>query len=581
MATQIPVTIEKKGRRQVDFPLHERPSTDISVALMMLIGLLITVGWFAGLYLTPITDGNFTRDLFMGSDVKNGVVVHGYLTERVIFQGAITFVWAMSLATVILKTKRIRKEREGLAANIIPEGLNLTDIDKVVEVYERIKVIPHLTENLGLTRVARVLAMWINTGDFERTAEYAHVQSDADAVASDGTFRRNRLFIWAMPLLGFVGTVFGVAAGIGGFAAFLHQASVSPEEIKEQVGNITSGLAVAFMCTLLGLLTAGLAAFPSLMMERNEEEALAEIDELVEDRLLSHMPSGGAEQDKFPTDEVVKAIRTGMEGLQAQTKFPVEELAHAIDAGFRRLPSPERYEEVFTKAVTRAGEVINQKYDEFQTNYERRVGELGSQLGAKLEVVSSNFSTGTQRMMADFSKAQERTQEQFGKNEQKLTERFEELAESVSTMGKEISERIGEVHERYVEVVGEFDKKEVQRWEKMVNEFNQLSVKLAESFRQSVSSLDSASSRYADRIQQSVDQLTKQLDHITQLGAEIDKVLRTTQSMETTLRQVGSSDEFRQTLSNLRNHLVLSDELLKQLSRPRKVTFHEARADEA
>ncbi len=88
MATQIPVTIEKKGRRQVDFPLHERPSTDISVALMMLIGLLITVGWFAGLYLTPITDGNFTRDLFMGSDVKNGVVVHGYLTERVIFQGA-------------------------------------------------------------------------------------------------------------------------------------------------------------------------------------------------------------------------------------------------------------------------------------------------------------------------------------------------------------------------------------------------------------------------------------------------------------------------------------------------------------
>ena len=581
MATPTPVTADKKGRRQVDFPAHDRPTTDISVSLMMLMGFLITAGWFTVLFFTPISDHNFVRDLFMGADVKNGVTVHGYLTERVIFQGSITFVWAMSLATVILKMKRIKKEREALEETVIPEGLSLTDTDKVVEVYERIKATPHLAENLGLTRVARVLAMWINTGDFERTAEYAHVQSDTDAVASDGTFRRNRLFIWAMPLLGFVGTVFGVAAGIGGFAAFLHQASVSPEEIKEQVGNITSGLAVAFMCTLLGLLTAGLAAFPSLMMERNEEDALAEIDELVEDRLLSHMPSGGAAEDKFPTDELVTAIRAGMEGLQAQTKFPVEELAHAIDAGFRRLPNPERYEEVFTKAVTRAGEIINQKYDEFQTNYERRVGELGTQLGAKLEVVSTNFSTGTQRMMADFSKAQERTQEQFGKNEQKLTERFEELAESVSTMGKEISERIGEVHERYVDVVEEFDKKEIQRWEKMVNEFNQLSVKLADSFRQSVTSLDSASGRYADRIQQSVEQLTKQLDHITQLGTEIDKVLHTTQSMETTLRQVGSSDEFRQTLSNLRNHLVVSDELLKQLSRPRKVTFQEARSDEA
>jgi len=575
MATQA------KERRQVDFPNHERPTTDISAALMMLMGFIITVSWFTILYFTPITDGNFTRDLFMGADVKNGVVVHGFLTERVIFQGAITFVWAMSLATVILKLKRQKQERRALAEVVIPEGLNLIDIEKVAQVYERIKALPNLAESLALTRVARVLAMWINTGDFERTSEYAHVQADVDAIESDGTFRRNRLFIWAMPLLGFVGTVFGVAAGIGGFAAFLHQASVSPEEIKEQVGNITSGLAVAFMCTLLGLLTAGLAAFPSLMMERNEEGVLAEIDELVEDKLLSHMPSGGVDQESFPTDELVTAIRAGMEGLQAQTKFPVEELAHAIDAGFRRLPNPERYEEVFTKAVTRAGEVINQKYDEFQTNYERRVGELGTQLGTKLEAVSNNFSAGTQRMMTDFSKAQERTQEQFGKNEQKLTERFEALAESVSSMGKEISERIGAVHERYVDVVEEFDKKEIQRWEKMVAEFNQLSVKLAESFRQSVTSLDSASSRYADRIQQSADQLTKQLEHITQLGNEIDKVLRTTQSMETTLRQVGSSDEFRQTLSNLRTHLASSDELLKQLSRPRRITFQEARSDEA
>jgi hypothetical protein len=50
--------------------------------------------------------------------------------------------------------------------------------------------------------------------------------------------------------------------------------------------------------------------------------------------------------------------------------------------------------------------------------------------------------------------------------------------------------------------------------------------------------------------------------------------------METTLRQVGNSDEFRQTLANLRTHLSTSDELLKQLSRPRKVVFQEARSDD-
>jgi len=570
-------------RRQVEFPTHERPHTDISTMMMMAIAAGFTVVWFGLLYVTPVTDSNFVRDLFMGAEVHNNVVVHGFLTERVIFQGSITFVWACSMANVVLKLLLLKKEAASLDESLIPEGLDMGDSDKAIEVYERIKAMPDVETSIGVSRVARVLAMWINTGDFQRTAEFAHLQSDIDAGASDSSFRRNRLFIWAMPLLGFVGTVFGVAAGISGFAAFLHQANVTPEQIKEQVGNITTGLAVAFFCTLLGLLTAGLAAFPSLMAERKEEETLAEVDEYVEDRLLSHMPSGGVaamEQQKFPIDELVTAIRDGMAGLTAQTKFPVEELAQAIDAGFRRLPNPERYEEVFSKAVARAGEIINQKYEEFQTNYERRVGELGSSLGAKLADVANNFNSGTNKMMADFAKAQDKTLEQFAKNDAKLTENFEELTEKVTTMGKDITEQIGDAHERYVEAVEDLDKKEIQRWEKMVNDFNQLSVKLADSFKQSVSTLDSASGRYADRIQQSVQQLTDQLEKITQLGNEIDKVLRTTQSMEATLRQVGSSDEFRQTLANIRSHLVTSDELLKQLSRPRKVVFQEARADE-
>lgn len=561
-----------QGRHQVEFPSHERPSTEINVVQMLGIGVGLTLLVFGIAYVV----GGFVKDLLMGKDQ--------ILIERVIFQGAITFVWSLSAANVVLKILRINKERASLDESVVPDGVEMTDTEQLVEVYERVRSRPNLAESVGLTRVARVLAMWINTGDFTRTSAYAHNLADVDAIASDASFRRNRLFIWAMPLLGFVGTVFGVAAGISGFAAFLHQANVTPEQIKEQVGLITTGLAVAFFCTLLGLLTAGLAAFPSLAAERKEEDALGEIDEYVEDRLLSHMPSeavggggGGALQSM---EHMVTAIREGMEGLQTHTKFPIDELAQAIDAGFRRLPNPDRYEEVFTRAISKAGDTINQKYEEFQTNYERRIGELGSQLGGKLEVVANNFNSGSQRMMAEFTKSQERSLEQFAKNDAKLTEGFDELTDKLTTLGKDMSEQMGDAHERYVEAIEELDKKEIQRWEKMVADFNQLSVRLADSFKQAVSTLDSASGRYADRIGQSVQALTDQLDKVTQLGNEIDKVLRTTQSMEATLRQVGSSDEFRQTLANIRNHLITSDELLKQLSRPRKVVFQEARADD-
>jgi biopolymer transport protein ExbB/TolQ/methyl-accepting chemotaxis protein len=556
MATQI-----------VEFPAHERPKTEVSTIQMVGIAIVLTLAVFGIAFFV----GGFPKDLFMGRDK--------ILADRVFFQSLITFVWALAMANVVLKMLRLKKEQAALEESGLPEDANMSDKEALIETYERIKSRPAITESLALTRVARVLAMWINTDNFERTAQYAREQADLDAAESDSTFRRIRLFIWAMPLLGFVGTVYGVANGISGFAGFLHQANVSMDQIKAAIGDITTGLAVAFMCTLLGLFTAGVAAFPSLMAERREEKTLAEIEELVEDRLLSRMPSSAGPQ-QFPIEDMVNAIRQGMEGLQTQSKFPVDELAQAIDAGFRRLPNPDRYEEVFSRAVTKAGDLINQKYDEFAQNYERRVGELGSQLGGKLEGVASNFNNGTQRIMSELTKTQERNLEVYTKNEQKLSEKFEELTDQLTSMAKEQAEQFGEAHENYVEAIQELDKKEIARFEKMVQEFAQLATRLAESFKQAVATLESSSTRYSDRIQQSVESLNEQLAKVTQLGTEIDKVLRTTQAMETTLRQVGSSDEFRQTLSGIRNHLSQSDELLKQLSRPRKVVFQEARGDD-
>ncbi len=113
----------------------------------------------------------------------------------------------------------------------------------------------------------------------------------------------------------------------------------------------------------------------------------------------------------------------------------------------------------------------------------------------------------------------------------------------------------------------------------MVGEFNQLSERLAEQFRQAVASLDSATQRYTEKVQGSAEALAQQLQNVQTLGQEIDKVLKTTMTMEATLRELSSSDEFRQTLANLRSHLTSSDELLKQLSKPRKVIFQEAREE--
>ncbi len=297
---------------------------------------------------------------------------------------------------------------------------------------------PKLTDSLALTRMSRILAMWINTEDFGRSDQLARAESEMDAFSSDSSFRANRLFIWALPVLGFIGTVYGVSLAVSGFASFL-QGAVTPEQIKVQVGEITTGLGVAFYTTMVGLISSTICAFPSLAVEKSEEGMLENVDAYVEDRLVSHMPSAG--QQAFNGEALADAIKQGFEGMQSSMKFPVDELAQAIDAGFRRLPNPDRYEEVFSRAIAKAGDLINQKYAEFQTNYERRIGELSSEFGGKLNEVSNGFSTATNRLADDFNKAQDRNLERFTRNEEKLASKFEELTESIATLGKDNAER--------------------------------------------------------------------------------------------------------------------------------------------
>ena len=97
--------------------------------------------------------------------------------------------------------------------------------------------------------------------------------------------------------------------------------------------------------------------------------------------------------------------------------------------------------------------------------------------------------------MSELTKTQERNLEIYGKNEQKLAEKFERIDGAIDDhVAKEQSEQFGEAHESYVEAIQELDKKEIARFEKMVQEFAQArDVRLADSFKQSVSTMESAS----------------------------------------------------------------------------------------
>ncbi len=357
----------------------ERPSTTVNVGVAVLMALALTAVIFAVLWQLK---GTFARDLFIGRYEND--------PGRYIFQAMITFMWALSSMTIVLKRLKLAAEFRLLEQLPLPDDLDMTDLPALVEVYENICSLPDADKRMVSTRVARVLGLWINTEDYDRVAQSAKEESELDQFAADASFRGNRLFIWTMPLLGFLGTVYGVSYGIGGFAEFL-RGDVTAEDIKYQVGMITQGLAIAFYTTLLGLFTSGGAAYPSMQAERAEETILGAIDELIQERLISRMPS--ARKTEFPSEHI-KAIRDGIAELTQYLVAPMQELARQIEDGFRRLPSPQRYEDVFAQAIAQAGNLIAERMRDFNLQYEVRVGELGDQLAGRLNRVADEFRAG-------------------------------------------------------------------------------------------------------------------------------------------------------------------------------------------
>ena len=91
--------------------------------------------------------------------------------------------------------------------------------------------------------------------------------------AADGLHDSHSLLqtiIWAIPIMGFLGTVLGITLAI---------ANVTPEKLDTSLPEVTGGLAVAFDTTAIALLFSLALVFGSLFVKRNEDAILSLAEE--------------------------------------------------------------------------------------------------------------------------------------------------------------------------------------------------------------------------------------------------------------------------------------------------------------
>ncbi|MDB6139309.1 MAG: MotA/TolQ/ExbB proton channel family protein, partial [Verrucomicrobiaceae bacterium] len=241
------------------------------------------------------------------------------------------FCWAMGI--LWLKVKKLRHQKEALLLDVLPRevalGINAGNVHLFIEnVYS---LPPRLRDSLMVNRIRKALELYETRPNVAEVSSQMSSQSDIDSARIGGSFAMLKAFLWAIPILGFIGTVLGLSHAIGG----MNFANV--DDVKVIIGsinNVTSGLGTAFDATLLGLVLAMMLNFPLNAMMKAEDDNLNEIDAFCNDVMLPRLSDEGAGSgDKFGGGEngalveaLVTALGTAQQELLVDLKAVTEKV---------------------------------------------------------------------------------------------------------------------------------------------------------------------------------------------------------------------------------------------------------------
>jgi biopolymer transport protein ExbB/TolQ len=160
-------------------------------------------------------------------------------------------------------------------------------------------------------RIRSALNGYCVRGDRKEVADLLDSLSDGDANGVESSFTMLRVMIWAIPIVGFIGTVMGLGGAVGGFAGSLDSAS-DLNALKNSLNGVTSGLSVAFDATLAALSISLLIMFPASWLEKAELDLLAMVDDFCTRHFLLRLEESDGRVDARMENLIKSSVDSSM-----------------------------------------------------------------------------------------------------------------------------------------------------------------------------------------------------------------------------------------------------------------------------
>jgi biopolymer transport protein ExbB/TolQ len=218
-------------------------------------GAIASVAFFAPI-LTGAWDDPFIHRYFAGHPVN--------IIETVAF--------FIALFALLIKGLQLVFQSQAMSAiSLGPSeagGQTMADCRRLAELVDQIPA--GRQQDYLVRRLRDGLAHILRVGSADAIEDELKYLSDLDASRAHSSYALVRIVVWAIPILGFLGTVVGITMAI---------ASLSPDDLEKSLPEVTAGLGVAFDTTALALALSMVLMFTQFVIDKFEGRLLSRVDE--------------------------------------------------------------------------------------------------------------------------------------------------------------------------------------------------------------------------------------------------------------------------------------------------------------
>ncbi|MBM4041015.1 MAG: hypothetical protein FJ290_21150 [Planctomycetes bacterium] len=406
-APQPPVSLPSRAPAST---LVRPPGTNVSLLVTGGIAAAATALFYALLLALPLQKTYFWQVLCDRGPIQ-------YCTMFLSF-------WAGAI--LVFKSRKIARQKESILFDMLPSEISPEIRPDNVDAFRgHISGLPcDPRDSFLMNRCFRALDHFRSRGSVQEVSDLLGSQAEIDLAAVDTSYSMVKIFVWAIPILGFIGTVLGIGLAVGGFSETVKTETVAPAspgapaqpqpsapgadpaaatpaagagqsadyltKLKDSLSGVTSGLAVAFDTTFLALVMSMLIMFPMSSMRKAEEDMLISVAEYCNENLLRRLSEGKKESpdQQRLRDAVAAAVaahEAELRNLCKRLDATGETLTRNIVAGWESVV--ERMRDIYGRQLTDLQALLSRLADE-RREFEARVGTAGAQLRGLAEAAA-------------------------------------------------------------------------------------------------------------------------------------------------------------------------------------------------